>query len=109
MPEADIHILSAIQTLDARPEDTAHGFRTQEGDVKNRLNTLFQSEGAAEAGEKQIDEDGFEKEQKLDYETVNEGMTTDTTEASGQTRRGIDLSESADPIEANTQKEPEAV
>ena len=28
MPESEIHVLSAVQKLDARPDETAYGFRT---------------------------------------------------------------------------------
>ncbi len=74
MPETEIHILSAVQKLEARPEDAAYGFRSQEAELKNRINTLFskKEEDAASLGV-----DGQEDA----YETVNEGMTTDTTEA----------------------------
>jgi hypothetical protein len=59
--------------MEARPEDAGYGFRTQESELKSRINTLFahKEEGAA------ADVLGAED----DYETVNEGMTTDTTEA----------------------------
>ena len=74
MPETEIHILSAVQKLEARPEDAAYNFRSQEAELKNRINTLFskKEEDAASLGV-----DGQEDA----YETVNEGMTTDTTEA----------------------------
>lgn len=41
MPESEIHVISAVEKMDARPEDTAYGFRNQENDIKNRINTLF--------------------------------------------------------------------
>lgn len=44
MPESEIHVISAIEKMDARPEDTAYGIRTHESDVKNRINTLFAKE-----------------------------------------------------------------
>jgi len=71
MPESEIHILSAIQNMEARPEDAAYGLRTQEAEIKKRINTLFSN--------KEEQEEAVEEEE--DYETVNEGMTTDTTEA----------------------------
>ncbi len=84
MPESEIHVLSAIQNMEARPEDAAYGLRTQEAEIKNRINTLFSHKDEEEriAGDegKPADEE---------YETVNEGMTTDTTEApSHATKRG---------------------
>jgi len=52
MPETEIHILSAVQKLEARPEDAAYGFRSQEAELKNRINTLFskKEEDAASLG-----------------------------------------------------------
>ncbi len=52
MPETEIHILSAVQKLEARPEDAAYGFRSQEAELKNRINTLFskKEEDAASFG-----------------------------------------------------------
>lgn len=41
MPESELHVLSAVEKMDARPEDTAYGFRAEEKDVRTRLNTLF--------------------------------------------------------------------
>lgn len=69
MPESDIHIISAVEKMDARPEDAAYGARTSELETKKRINTLFSPEKDAAVADKD------------DYETVNEGMTTDTTEA----------------------------
>lgn len=83
MPESEIHVLSTIESLDARPEDSSLGFKTQEEDIKRRINTLFGTEEKKEKVEET--EDIFKKD---DYETVNEGMTTDTTEApTQQTKR----------------------
>lgn len=51
--------------------------RTEEHDVKKRISTLFgKVKEESETGEKE------EEELKLDeaYETVNEGLTSDTTE-----------------------------
>lgn len=76
MPESEIHVLSAIQNMDARPEDAAYGFRNQESEIKSRINTLFSHKDE----EERIVADE-EKPADEDYETVNEGMTTDTTEA----------------------------
>ena len=79
MPESEIHVLSAIERMDARPEDTAYGFKTQESDVKRRINTLFAKEIAESRDEDEESASGITGKQE-DYETVNEGMTTDTTE-----------------------------
>jgi hypothetical protein len=88
MPETEIHMLSAIQNMEARPEDAGYGFRTQESELKNRINTLFSHKDEGVAGS---DVHGAEDE----YETVNEGMTTDTTEApSYAAKRGGSVEES---------------
>ena len=82
MPESEIHVLSAVEKMDARPEDAAYGVRTQEQDIKKRINTLF-----SKLEEEEKEERVGEREE--DYETVNEGLTTDTTEApSHAARRG---------------------
>jgi len=62
-------MISAVEKMDARPEDAAYGARTSEIETKKRINTLFSPEKDAAVADKD------------DYETVNEGMTTDTTEA----------------------------
>jgi hypothetical protein len=41
MPESEIHILSSLEKLNASPEEAAFGHKTQEQDIKNRINTLF--------------------------------------------------------------------
>lgn len=74
MPESEIHVLSAIEKMEARPEDTAYGYKTEENDVASRINTLFAHDKPHERKDKG---EGEHEE----YETVNEGMTTDTTEA----------------------------
>ena len=82
MPESEIHILSSLEKLNASPEEAAFGHKTQDQDIRNRINTLFAPQREEESHEAaQIREE--------DYETVNEGMTTDTTEApSHAARRG---------------------
>lgn len=42
MPESEIHVIATLEKLDARPSDSAFGFRTQQADIKNRIKTLFQ-------------------------------------------------------------------
>lgn len=99
MPESEIHVLSAVEKMDARPEDAAYGVRTQEQDIKNRINTLFSKMEEEEGAEEQK---AAEKDE--DYETVNEGMTTDTTEASSHAaRRGSVESEAAEASSGATQ------
>ena len=79
MPESEVHVLSAIEKMEARPEDTAYGFRAHENDVRTRINTLFSGDNDKNlGGADHHDSDGEAKQEE--YETVNEGMTTDTTE-----------------------------
>lgn len=92
MPEAEIHILSTIEKLDARPTDSAYGMRTQEQDVKNRIKTLFSDKATSEKSQISDDE-GFNL--KEEYETVNEELTSDTTEAPSQAVKRTELSEAA--------------
>ena len=96
MPETEIHMLSAIQNMEARPEDAGYGFRTQENELKNRINTLFSHK-----------EDGADKHEAAeeDYETVNEGMTTDTTEAPQQAAKRGSVEESAAAAEGGSPKD----
>lgn len=105
MPETEIHMLSAIQNMEARPEDAGYGFRTQENELKNRINTLFahKEEGRDTAAGNDIH--GAEDE----YETVNEGMTTDTTEAPQQaSKRGSVEESTANADGASPKDEVEA-
>lgn len=89
MPESEIHVISAIEKMDARPEETAYGFRTQESDVKTRINTLFSEDSERRLGEGHEEEEEDAQKIREDYETVNEGMTTDTSEGpSAAVRRG---------------------
>lgn len=61
--------------------------RTEEQDVKRRLNTLFGKEEEEveqrrpDAVKKAKDEFGDDTKAEEAYQTVEEGMTTDTTEA----------------------------
>jgi hypothetical protein len=48
MPESEIHVLSAIEKMEARPEDTAYGFKAQDSDIRNRINTLFSHDEGGE-------------------------------------------------------------
>ena len=75
MPESEIHVLSTIEKMQARPEESSYNFRAQEEDVKRRINTLFgKDDDSVLTAHKKEGEEG-------DYETVNEGLTSDTTEA----------------------------
>ena len=101
MPESEIHVLSAIERMEARPEDTAYGFRAQENDIRSRINTLF-----AQDKPEQVAEEAQEHEE---YETVNEGMTTDTTEASAAVRRGESEASETAPSEKAPAIEEEGI
>lgn len=79
MPESEIHVIDAVTKMDARPEDSAYSFKTQEQDVKKRINVLFGKEEKQVA--EQAEEEATYQAKEEDYETVNEGQTTDTTEA----------------------------
>lgn len=86
MPESEIHIIDAIRKIDARPEDTSYNFRTEEKDIQNRINTLFGKDPFDEIKPKKdaktpSSRAAGEEDPDAAYETVNEGMTTDTTEA----------------------------
>lgn len=101
MPESEIHVISAVERMEARPEDTAYGFRTQESDVKNRLSTLFSDSGDKKKDD-QIDDEDNNSLIKEDYETVNEGLTTDTTEApQAAMRRGEYVPEGSQEAKAS--------
>lgn len=81
MPESEVHVMAAIEKIDARPEDMSYDFRTQDQETKSRISTLFAKDDTQAAVQR--------KEE--DYETVNEGMTTDTTEAPvRETRQGVE-------------------
>ena len=97
MPESEIHVLSTIEKMDARPDESSYGFQTQEADIKRRINTLFGSK----------DEEEKKAETKEDnYETVNEGMTSDTTEAPAhQAKRTAVQEEEEKAIENNKEEE----
>lgn len=98
MPESEIHMMSAIQNMEARPEDAAYGFRQQESEIKSRINTLFSHKEDGEG------EDLLEGE---DYETVNEGMTTDTTEAPQHAAKRGSLEESEGGVSSSSANKEE--
>ena len=78
MPEGDIHVLDSLSKTDARPEDASYGIKTQQREMDMRIKTLFGKD--VEKKEEGKDE-GDKGDKDEEYETVNEGMTTDTTEA----------------------------
>jgi len=41
MPESELHVIDSIKSQDGRPEDASYTMRTEEQDIKRRLNTLF--------------------------------------------------------------------
>lgn len=83
MPESEIHVISTLEKLNASPEDAAFGHRTMDQDIRHRINTLFAPQHEEE------DAASTKGAREEEYETVNEGMTTDTTEApSHAARRG---------------------
>lgn len=87
MPESEIHVIDTIQKMDARLDESAFGARAQEEDIKRRINTLFGKEEEKQPEDEKEATFKFGRS-KDDYETVNEGMTSDTTEApTTQTKR----------------------
>lgn len=79
MPETEVHIIDTVSKLDARPEDTSYAFRQENEDQKNRINILFDKEDEPE--EKKDDNFAEGEDQENNFDSVNEGMTSDTTEA----------------------------
>ena len=80
MPEAEMQLLESIEQMAHRPEDISLAARRQKDLHEKRLKMLFgpEAKDKFERESKGLDEDTtLEK----DYETVNEGDTTDTTEA----------------------------
>ena len=69
MPEAQLNFVELLEKMDIRPEQMAYKNRMSESDIATRLNMLF---GKGQG----IDES---EAASADYETVNEGSTTDTT------------------------------
>jgi hypothetical protein len=78
MPEAEANIILAMDTNELKTQEISFANRQEEQDVARRLNTLFG------AGKDAADQEGTENKEfdtsKLDYETVDEGHTSDTTE-----------------------------
>ena len=69
MPEAQLNFVELLEKMDIRPDQMAYKNRMTESDIATRLNMLF---GKGQG----IDET---EAASADYETVNEGSTTDTT------------------------------
>ena len=79
MPDAELQMVETMEQMAHNPEDISLAARQKKDDQEKRLKMLFGPE-AKEKFEKEskgIDDDTLTK----DYETVNEGDTTDTTEA----------------------------
>ena len=81
MPEYETNMLEAMSQLDVRPEEVAYGAKLESADMEKRLTMLFgdKSQEGAVGGEA---EDQDKRAVNEEYETVNEGMTTDTTSGS---------------------------
>lgn len=78
MPEADIHIIDAVNKTGARPDELSFQNQNEERDLNYKMKVLFGkdddvSKPAKSVARKAEDEEGFE--------TVREGNTSDTTEA----------------------------
>ena len=69
LPEGQLNFMNLLEKLDLKPDEVAYKNRMRESDVANRLNMLF-GEGS------KIDETDAAE---ADYETVNEGSTSDTS------------------------------
>ena len=70
MPESQLNFVEMLEKIDMRPDSVAYKSRMKEQDIAERLNMLFGSD------DKKLDS---QKAADIDYETVNEGNTTDTT------------------------------
>ena len=81
MPEYEANLMEAMSQVDARPEELAYGAKMEKADMEKRLNMLFGEKGRDGVEDADRDEQDAEAV-KEDYETVNEGMTTDTTSGS---------------------------
>ncbi|CDW75094.1 UNKNOWN [Stylonychia lemnae] len=77
MPDAEIDIIDAVNKTEARPEDDSFASKAEAKDVKNRMDILFGRDTEGKRSKKSVIANGEEDP----YETVNEGVTTDTTEA----------------------------
>lgn len=78
MPDSEVNIIDAVNRSEARPEDESFAAKTEERDIKNRMDILFGRDNENQKLQKSVVGNGEEDA----YQTVNEGQTTDTTEAS---------------------------
>jgi hypothetical protein len=69
MSEAETHLLETMKRSDMRPDDVAYAQRVEQKELTTRLNLLFGKDATAQ-----------KDETTAPYETVEEGMTTDTTD-----------------------------
>ena len=99
MPEYEANLMEAMSQVDARPEELAYGAKMEKADMEKRLNMLFGEKGRDGVEDADRDEQDAEAV-KEDYETVNEGMTTDTTSGSDH--------ESAVLAQAKAEAEPKS-
>ena len=82
MPESETHVIDTVTRMDARPEDTAYAFRQETEEAKQRINILFGKEETKSADSLKKGTAEYLKEQE-GFDNVNDGVTSDTTEASG--------------------------
>jgi hypothetical protein len=78
MADSEVNIIDAVNKSEARPEDESFATKTEERDIRNRMDILFGRDTEGKKLQKSVISNGGEEA----YETVNEGLTTDTTEAS---------------------------
>lgn len=105
MPESEISILETLRKTNVRPDSTSFKHLSEEAsklplailylvDIKHKLDELFGKGKAtfddenAEAKERK-EQESLKQQEEKQYESVDEGKTTDTTEASetGHTKR----------------------
>eukprot|EP00347_Sterkiella_histriomuscorum_P012490 403368376 len=86
MPEIDINLLDAVNKTGARPDEASINFQNEERDLSHRMSVLFgKDEDKIQRPQQSIlNKRGDEDEA---YETVNEGMTSDTTEPTERSNR----------------------
>ena len=74
MPEAEVFMVDQLSKMEGRMDDMSYVQRMEREDTEKRMNMLFRPEDEQEAAK-------FDANEVLDeaYETVEEGLTTDTT------------------------------
>ncbi len=76
MPEAEVHMIDQLSQMESRDDDYSYVNSMERQDVNKRLKMLFKPDEQSGDKATDIDEAGILNEE---YETVNEGDTTDTT------------------------------